>query len=161
MPFWGELLVAAVILVGLVGIVVPILPGTLLIVGALFVWALVVGGWAWSVFALALVVIGVGEVLKYLIAGRSLRADAIPNRTIVVGGLAVVASAPFTIGFLRDYAVLSGSLVAYAVSFLVCYLMSFRSTQEVDFDRIKQVTGDFDDRDLAASADEKHTAAAR
>ena len=87
MPFWGELLVAAVILVGLVGIVVPILPGTLLIVGALFVWALVVGGWSWSVFALALVVIGVGEVLKYLIAGRSLRADAIPNRTIVVGGL--------------------------------------------------------------------------
>ena len=56
MPFWGELLVAAVILVGLVGIVVPILPGTLLIVGALFVWALVVGGWAWSVFALAIVV---------------------------------------------------------------------------------------------------------
>ena len=87
MPFWGELLVAAVILVGLVGIVVPILPGTLLIVGALFVWALVVGGWAWSVFALAIVVIGIGEVLKYLIAGRSLRADAIPNRTIVVGGL--------------------------------------------------------------------------
>ena len=82
MPFWGELLVAAVILVGLVGIVVPILPGTLLIVGALFVWALVVGGWAWSVFALALVVIGVGEVLKYLIAGRSLRAPGRGSRVI-------------------------------------------------------------------------------
>ncbi|MCK8615548.1 DUF456 domain-containing protein [Gordonia sp. C13] len=87
MPLWGELLVAAVIFVGLVGIVVPILPGTLLIAGALLVWAIVVGGWAWSVFAAALLVLVVGEVIKYLVAGKSLRTDGIPNRTVVVGGI--------------------------------------------------------------------------
>ncbi|MHC3002597.1 DUF456 domain-containing protein [Gordonia sp. GN26] len=87
MPFWGELLVAAVIFVGLVGIVVPILPGTLLIACALLVWAIVVGGWAWSVFAAALLVLVVGEVIKYLVAGKSLRTDGIPNRTVVVGGI--------------------------------------------------------------------------
>ncbi|WP_232715503.1 DUF456 domain-containing protein [Gordonia metallireducens] len=87
MPLWGELLVAAVIFVGLVGIVVPILPGTLLIACALLVWAIVVGGWAWSVFAAALLVLVVGEVIKYLVAGKSLRTDGIPNRTVVVGGI--------------------------------------------------------------------------
>ncbi|AZZ80980.1 MULTISPECIES: DUF456 domain-containing protein [Gordonia] len=87
MPLWGELLVAAVIFVGLVGIVVPILPGTLLIASALLVWAIVVGGWAWSVFAAALLALVVGEVIKYLVAGKSLRTDGIPNRTVVVGGL--------------------------------------------------------------------------
>lgn len=87
MPFWGELLVAAVVLVGLIGIVVPVLPGMLLIAVALFVWALVVGGWAWSVFAVALLALAVGEVVKYLVAGRSLRSDGIPNRTVMVGGL--------------------------------------------------------------------------
>jgi uncharacterized protein YqgC (DUF456 family) len=86
-PLWGELLVAAVIFVGLVGIVVPILPGTLLIASALLVWAIVVGGWAWSVFAAALIALVVGEVIKYLVAGKSLRTDGIPNRTVVVGGL--------------------------------------------------------------------------
>lgn len=87
MPLWGELLVAAVIVVGLIGIVVPILPGTLLIACALFVWALVVGGWAWSVFAAAVLALVVGEVIKYLVAGKSLRTDGIPNRTVVIGGL--------------------------------------------------------------------------
>ena len=70
MPLWGELLVAAVIFVGLIGIVVPILPGTLLIAGALLVWAIVVGGWAWSVFAAAMLALVVGEVIKYLVAGK-------------------------------------------------------------------------------------------
>jgi len=86
-PLWGELLVAAVIFVGLIGIVVPILPGTLLIAGALLVWAIVVGGWAWSVFAAAMLALVVGEVIKYLVAGKSLRTDGIPNRTVVVGGI--------------------------------------------------------------------------
>ena len=36
------------------------------------------------------------------------------------------------------------SLVAYAVSFLVCYLLSFRSKQRFDFSTIKDMTGDFD-----------------
>ncbi|MCR5979166.1 DUF456 family protein [Gordonia jinghuaiqii] len=122
MPLWGELLVAAVVFVGLVGIVVPILPGTLLIVGALFVWALIVGGWAWSVFVLAMVVIAVGEVIKYLVAGRSLRADAIPNRTVMVGGLVGI------IGFFVVPVV--GLLLGFIVGALASELVRTRSPEQ-------------------------------
>jgi urea-proton symporter len=63
---------------------------------------------------------------------------------VIIGGLATVVAAPFTFFFMRDYTVLSASLVAYAVSFLVCYFMSFRSKQDFDFDVIKDITGEFD-----------------
>ncbi len=87
MSWGGELLVGAVIVLGLLGIVFPILPGTLLVAGAIGVWAAIVGGWAWAIFAAAAVIIVIGEVGKYLIAGRSLRANGIPNLTIGVGGV--------------------------------------------------------------------------
>ncbi|MFW0787561.1 DUF456 domain-containing protein [Gordonia sp. CPCC 206044] len=87
MSWSGELLVGAVILIGLLGIVFPVLPGTLLVVGAIAVWAVIVGGWAWAILGVAALVIAIGEVVKYYVAGRSLRSAGIPNRTIVVGAL--------------------------------------------------------------------------
>ncbi|AZG47832.1 DUF456 domain-containing protein [Gordonia insulae] len=87
MSLGGELLVGAVILVGLLGIVFPILPGGLLVMAAIGVWAAIVGGWAWGIFAAAALVIVLGEVIKYLVAGRSLKSDGIPNITIAVGGV--------------------------------------------------------------------------
>ena len=87
MSLGGELLVGAVILVGLLGIVFPVLPGGLLVMAAIGVWAALVGGWAWAIFAAAALVIVLGEVVKYFVAGRSLRSDGIPNITIAVGGV--------------------------------------------------------------------------
>ncbi|ROZ88765.1 DUF456 domain-containing protein [Gordonia sp. OPL2] len=87
MSLGGELLVGAVILVGLLGIVFPVLPGGLLVMAAIGVWAALVGGWAWAIFAAAAVVILLGEVVKYFVAGRSLRSAGIPNVTIAVGGV--------------------------------------------------------------------------
>lgn len=102
-----------------------------------FEWIPLTGAWAVVVEALA--VLGVGVVLGIMAFGFfGIRVARI------VGGLAAVAMAFVGFGFLRDYATLTGSLVAYAVSFLVCFLLSFRSDQEFDFDRIKEVTGDFD-----------------
>src|SRR3546814_6290826 len=50
----AEVLVGLVILVGLIGVVVPILPGTLLVFAAILVWAIMTGGaTAWTVFALS------------------------------------------------------------------------------------------------------------
>ncbi len=63
------------------------------------------------------------------------------------GAAAMLVSAPFVIGFLHDYATLSGSLVAYAVSTVVCYAMSARSSMEFDFALIRRRTGDFDEAD--------------
>ncbi|MGC4961468.1 DUF456 domain-containing protein [Gordonia sp. DT101] len=87
MSLGGELLVGAVILVGLLGIVFPVLPAGLLVLAAIGVWSAIVGGWAWAIFGAAAAVILLGEVVKYLVAGRSLKAAGIPNATIAVGGV--------------------------------------------------------------------------
>lgn len=85
MPLWGELLVGLVIVIGLIGIVIPIIPGSLLIFGAIAVWAIVVGGSAWWVLAAVAAIMVGGEAVKYLVGGRVLRSDGIPGRTIIVG----------------------------------------------------------------------------
>lgn len=86
-----EILVALVVVVGLVGIVLPILPGSALIVGAFLVWAISEGtGTAWAVFAVAVTVVAVGAVVKYLLPGRSLRTAGVPTSSIVAGGLLAI-----------------------------------------------------------------------
>jgi uncharacterized protein YqgC (DUF456 family) len=87
-----DLLVALVILVGLVGIVVPLLPGSILILGAVLVWTVVEGsGAAWMVFALVATLLVVGAVVKYVIPGRGLRSSGVPTRSIMVGGILGIA----------------------------------------------------------------------
>lgn len=87
MVLGGELLIGLAILIGLLGIVIPVLPGGIIVAIAIFVWALIVGGGAWWFFAAALLLIVVGEVTKYLVAGRKLRSDGVPNTSIIVGGV--------------------------------------------------------------------------
>lgn len=83
-----EVLAGLTILVGLVGIVVPVLPGSILILLAVLVWAVADGsGSAWAVFALATTLLVIGGVVKYVVPGRGLRASGVPNRSIVLGGL--------------------------------------------------------------------------
>jgi uncharacterized protein len=86
-----DLMVVAALVVAAVGIIVPILPGTLLAVGALLVWALVTGGSiAWGSFAVIVVIIGVGQVLKYLLPHKSMTAAGVPGRSILIGGVAAI-----------------------------------------------------------------------
>jgi uncharacterized protein YqgC (DUF456 family) len=83
-----EALVALVIAVGLVGIVVPVLPGTVLVAGALLVWSWSVGGTtAWVVFAVAAALLVVGGVVKYVVPGRRLQVAGIPASTQWLGVL--------------------------------------------------------------------------
>nr|WP_202387489.1 DUF456 domain-containing protein [Nocardioides flavescens] len=77
-----ELLCALVIAVGLVGILVPILPGSILILGAAVAWAFSTGGvLAWSVAGVVTVVLTGGAVVKYLVPGRRLQVAGIPAST--------------------------------------------------------------------------------
>lgn len=86
-----ELLAGLVILVGLVGIVVPILPGSLLIVGAVLVWASYTStGTAWGVFAAVTTLVMLGQVVKYVVPGRGLRNSGVTGRSIMVGGLLAI-----------------------------------------------------------------------
>lgn len=83
-----DVLVAVAIAVGLVGILVPLLPGALLVLAAMLVWAIDVSETTgWVVFGLAAAVIAVGQVVKYTVPGKRLKAGGIPNRSLLFGGV--------------------------------------------------------------------------
>ncbi|WP_403021988.1 sodium:solute symporter family protein [Salinibacterium sp. GXW1014] len=116
---------------------ISVLAALLVFIAVRFEWVSLTG--AYGIFIDVLSVIGIGVVLGIMAFGFFGKKTG-----MIVGIVAAVASAPFVIGFLHDYTVLSGSLVAYAVSTIICYFMSFRSSQDFDFDLIKERTGDFD-----------------
>jgi uncharacterized protein YqgC (DUF456 family) len=81
-----ELLVALAIAVGLAGILVPILPGSVLILGGVLVWAVDAGGTtAWAVFAVVAAILVVGGVVKYLVPNRRLKSIGVPSSTQWIG----------------------------------------------------------------------------
>jgi uncharacterized protein YqgC (DUF456 family) len=101
-----ELLVALVIAVGLLGILVPILPGSILVGAGILVWAIDVGdATGWTVFAVAAALIGAGAVVKYVVPGRQLQVAGIPASTqwcgVLLGviGFFVVPVVGLFIGF--------------------------------------------------------------
>lgn len=88
MDAWGEVLVGLVVLVGLAGVVVQVLPGSLIVLGAVLVWAIFTGGWvAWTVLAVGVVAVAVAAVGKYVLAGKHLRKADVPGSTLVWGAV--------------------------------------------------------------------------
>ena len=87
-----EVLIAVLIAVGIAGIVVPVLPGTILVLVALLVWATEVGtSTAWIVFAVAATFLVAGAVIKYGLPGRRLMEAGVPRSTLLIGaGVAFV-----------------------------------------------------------------------
>jgi uncharacterized protein YqgC (DUF456 family) len=84
----GEVAVGLVVLVGLVGVVVQVLPGLFLVAAAVIVWGLVTGGAVgWTVVAVAVLATAVAFVGQYLLAGRHLKKAGVPFATMAVGGL--------------------------------------------------------------------------
>lgn len=81
-------LVALAIAVGLVGILIPMLPGSILVGGAIGVWAVVENTTgAWITFVVAAGLIVAGTVTKYLVPGKRLQRSGVPNGTLLVGGV--------------------------------------------------------------------------
>ena len=83
-------LTAVLIVVGMVGIVVPVLPGLLLVWGSVLAWALVTRTTAgWVVLGICTLWYAVGLVTQYLVPGRRLRsarsAAAHPVLALFVG----------------------------------------------------------------------------
>jgi len=82
------LVCGVVIALGVVGTVLPVLPGALLIGGAVGVWAIVAQtAAAWWVLAAVVLLLVAGQVLKYLTAGRTMTTSGVPRRSLVVAGL--------------------------------------------------------------------------
>jgi uncharacterized protein YqgC (DUF456 family) len=83
-----EVLVALAIAVGLAGVLVPVLPGSLLVAAAIAVWAIErADATAWAVAAVALLFLVTGTVVKYLVPGRRLQRAGVPTRALVAGGV--------------------------------------------------------------------------
>ena len=83
-----EVLVALAIAIGLVGVIVPVLPGSLLVLGAILVWSWDLGtSTGWVVFGVAAAFTALGAVVKYVVPGRRLKDNGIPTSTLLLGGV--------------------------------------------------------------------------
>ena len=85
------LICGVAIFVGVLGTILPVLPGGLLIAAAVLVWALVVQTTAgWLVLLGVVLLIAGGAVLKYLTAGKVMVRSQVPNSSLLVGGLLAI-----------------------------------------------------------------------
>ena len=84
----GIVLVALAIAVGLIGIIVPLLPGTLLVYAAIAVWAVLEHRPAsWVVLGGVTVVIGASLLIKYLWPVRRMRAADVSGLSLGAGAV--------------------------------------------------------------------------
>jgi uncharacterized protein len=83
-----ELLVAVGIAIGITGIVIPFLPGSLLVLLAILGWAFSINtsaSWVTAVVAAGIIVAGL--ITKFAIPGRQLKDRGVPNSTLWVAAL--------------------------------------------------------------------------
>ncbi|MGH3510509.1 MAG: DUF456 domain-containing protein [Nocardioidaceae bacterium] len=67
---------------------VPVLPGSLLILVAVLGWAAEEGSrTAWAAAAIAAAILVAGGVVKYVVPGRRLTTAGVPRRSVAFGGL--------------------------------------------------------------------------
>ena len=102
----AEVLVGLVIAIGLIGILLPAVPGALLVLVAILVWASEVAtSTSWLIFGVAAVCIAVSQVIKFTVPGRRMVDAGVPRRSLVAGALAgivgffVIPVAGLVLGF--------------------------------------------------------------
>ncbi|MCK0111701.1 DUF456 domain-containing protein [Ornithinimicrobium sp. F0845] len=89
-----EWIVALVFVVGMLGIVIPVLPGLLLIVAGVLVWSLELQSPAgWWVLGITGALYAACLVLEFLIPGRRMRAAGVKTSTLIIGVLVAIPCA--------------------------------------------------------------------
>jgi uncharacterized protein len=84
----GIVLVALAIAVGIIGIVLPLLPGTLLVFGAIAVWAVVEDDiTAWVTLGVVVMVLAAATLVKYMWPARRMRAADVSTWSLVAGAV--------------------------------------------------------------------------
>lgn len=84
----GLVVVALFIAIGLVCVVVPVLPGGLVVFGSIAVWALAVRGTtAWVVLGISAALFLAAEIIKYIWPMRRMRRADVATRSLVVGAI--------------------------------------------------------------------------
>lgn len=109
------------VIVGATGVIVPVLPGSILIGISLLVWALVIGSpLGWVVFGVGAVFVAAGMASSAILTGRAMKKRQIPSRSVVIGLLLGV------VGFFVIPVV--GLLVGFALGL---FLSEFARLREV------------------------------
>jgi len=81
-------LIGLAMAVGLVGVVIPVIPGLLLVGVAGLGWAILAdGAGPWIVFGVMVAVLLVGTIAKYVLPSRTLRQAGAPASTLVLGAV--------------------------------------------------------------------------
>ncbi|MCP9272478.1 DUF456 domain-containing protein [Mycolicibacterium arenosum] len=84
----GLVLVGVAIFVGLLGILLPLLPGTLLVFAAILVWALVerttIG---WVTLGVVTVLLGAALLIKYLWPAKRMKTAEVGTWSLLAGGV--------------------------------------------------------------------------
>ncbi|WP_433215926.1 DUF456 domain-containing protein [Dactylosporangium sp. CS-047395] len=77
------------VVVGIIGVLVPMVPGLLLCWAGVAAWSVFGGHGAtgWTVGVAATVVLALGFVAKYLVPGRNLKRAGVSNLTLFLGGV--------------------------------------------------------------------------
>jgi uncharacterized protein len=84
-------LAALLIVIGIVGLVIPVLPGLVLTVLGVLVWALGRGdATGWTIFGICAVVAVIGWVLQYAIPGKRMKSAGVPTRTLLAGAVCAI-----------------------------------------------------------------------
>ncbi|MBX6390496.1 MAG: DUF456 domain-containing protein [Frankia sp.] len=87
-----HLLVGLVLAVGIVGTVLPVLPGLILVLAAGLWWTIADGGGArWAVFAVMAALVVLGMVAKYVLPARATANRGAPWTTLLVGVIGAIA----------------------------------------------------------------------
>ncbi len=95
MSVGGLLLVALGIAIGMVGIVVPTVPGAGLVVLSIGAWALVESTTkAWVVLGIVVALAVATTVAKYVWPAARMREAGVPALSLVLGGIAAVVGFP-------------------------------------------------------------------
>ncbi|MEZ0236040.1 MAG: DUF456 domain-containing protein [Actinomycetota bacterium] len=114
-----EAVLGIVMLVGLVGVVVPVFPGLILVIVAGFVWALQRGGpGAWAAFAIIAAVGIAGIVASSVLPARRASAAGAPAWVIASGAVGLV------IGFFVVPVI--GALIGFPAGVFVAELVRHR-----------------------------------
>jgi uncharacterized protein YqgC (DUF456 family) len=84
----GEILIGLLMAIGLVGVLVPVLPGSVLIGAMAVIWAVAEATvTAWVVAAVMIAILASGTYLKYRVPGRELAAQGVPKMTWILIGV--------------------------------------------------------------------------
>ncbi|MDD7836319.1 MULTISPECIES: DUF456 domain-containing protein [Paenarthrobacter] len=95
------------IAVGVVGTIIPVLPGSILIGASLLVWAIWggAGPMGWVIFAIGMVFVVAGMAASAVLTGRKMKQHGIPNRSVLIGivlgvvGMFVIPVVGLFVGF--------------------------------------------------------------